>query len=61
MLIIINISSLIFINIFEPPISIWKQTDYVKSWLLKHRSTEDNRSRKIGMPKVSETSLWKIL
>lgn len=58
-----NISSLMFININGPPIAIWKPTDYVKSWLLQHRSTEDNRSRKMAMPKVSETksSLWKIL
>ncbi|XP_050058213.1 E3 SUMO-protein ligase KIAA1586-like isoform X2 [Aphis gossypii] len=58
-----NISSLMFININGPPVAIWNPTNYVKSWLIKHRSTHDNRSRKVAQIKLNEekASLWKIL
>jgi len=58
-----NISSLMFININGPPVEIWNPTNYVRSWLLKHRSTNDNRSRKVAQAKLNEekASLWNIL
>jgi len=33
-------------NINEPPLSVWNPTKYVGSWLLKHRSADDNHPRK---------------
>jgi len=57
-----NISKLMFINVNGPPLSQWNPTDYVKSWLFKHRSADDNRSRKVVLPNVEKKdSLWKIL
>ncbi|CAI6358033.1 unnamed protein product [Macrosiphum euphorbiae] len=51
-----NISSIMFINIIGPPVAIWNPTNYVRSWLIKHRSTNDNT--KLNQEKAS---LWKIL
>lgn len=58
-----NISNLMFININGPPVAIWNPTNYVKNWLIKHRSTNDNRSRKVAQIKLNEekAGLWKIL
>jgi len=57
-----NISNLMFINVNGPPLSQWNPTDYVKSWLFKHRSADDNRSRKVALPNLEKKdSLWKIL
>lgn len=42
-----NIATLMFININGPPLSIWNPTKYVGSWLLQHRSADDNRSTKV--------------
>ncbi|KAF0747864.1 E3 SUMO-protein ligase KIAA1586-like [Aphis craccivora] len=58
-----NISSLMFININGPPVAIWNPTNYVKLWLIKHRFSNDNRSRKVAQIKSYEekASLWKIL
>ena len=36
-----NISNLLFININGPPTEMWNPVQYVKSWLLTHRSAED--------------------
>ena len=36
-----NISNLLFININGPPTEMWNPVQYVKSWLLTHKSTED--------------------
>lgn len=50
-----------FININGPPISQWNPTDYVKSWLFKHRPADYNKSSKVVPPKLEEkNSLWKI-
>jgi len=58
-----NISNLMFININGPPVAIWNPTNYVRSWLIKHRSTNDNRSRKVAQTKLNyeKASLWKIV
>jgi len=42
---ICNISNLMFININGPPINIRNPDTYVKSWLVKHRSADDTRSK----------------
>ena len=58
-----DISNLMFLNINGPPVAIWNPTNYVKSWLIKHRPTNDNRSRKVAQIKLNEEkpSLWKVL
>lgn len=58
-----NISNLMFININRPPLNIWNPTKYVSSWLVQHRSADDNRSRKVEPLEMSteKKSLWNIL
>lgn len=58
-----NISNLMFININGPPLNTWNPTKYVQSWLLQHRSADDNRSRKVEPLEVpmEKKSLWNIL
>lgn len=58
-----NTSDLMFININGPPVAIWNPSNYEKSWLIKHRSTNDNRFRKDAQIKLNEemASLWKML
>lgn len=58
-----NISNLMFINVNGPPLNIWNPTKYVGSWLLQHRSANDNRSRKVEPLEGSmeKKSLWNIL
>jgi len=43
-----------FINVNGPPLSQWNPTDYVKSWLFKHRFADDNRLRKVALPLRNE-------
>jgi hypothetical protein len=43
-----NILNLILININGSTLNIWNNEDYVKSWILNHRTADDNRSRKIN-------------
>jgi len=52
-----------FININGPPVAIWNPISYVRSWLIKYRSTNDNRSQKVAQTKLNQenASLWKIL
>ncbi|KAL4082353.1 hypothetical protein QTP88_030035 [Uroleucon formosanum] len=58
-----NISNLMMININGPPLSIWDPEDYVKSWILHHRTADDNRSRKINRKEKEslKQNLWNIL
>lgn len=60
-----HVSALMFIKIQGPPLGLWKPQDYVKSWLLKHRSATDSRTR-VAMPtcaaeKLNPDPLWDIL
>lgn len=41
-----------FININEPPVELWNQKHYVKSWLLKHGSTNDKDLGKIKQRQI---------
>lgn len=61
-----NISNLMMININGingPPLSIWNPEDYVKSWILHHRTADDNISRKINkiVKESLKQKLWNIL
>ena len=40
-----HVSALLFIKLHGPPLSKWKPQTYVRSWLVKHRSTTDSRTR----------------
>jgi len=42
-----HISELMFIKINGPPLHLWKPEVYVKSWLVRHRSADDTRSKNI--------------
>lgn len=60
-----NISNLMFININGPPLEKWDPKDYVKSWMVSHRSAEDTRT-KLCRPAIvanseNKSNLWKIL
>lgn len=62
-----NIANLMFININGPPIKDWKPEEYVKSWLVHHRSAEDTRTKNsknyVSKPteQLSKECLWNIL
>jgi hypothetical protein len=45
-LLVQNISSLMFVNLNGPPLSLWKPEPYVKSWIQTHRSATDTQSKK---------------
>lgn len=54
-----HISQLMLIKINGPPLHLWKPEIYVKSWLVRHRSADDTRCKKIQ--KTIETqSIWNI-
>ena len=40
-----NIANLMFLFIYGPPLENWQPEEYVKTWLQKHRSAVDTRSR----------------
>ncbi|GBN82821.1 hypothetical protein AVEN_204197-1 [Araneus ventricosus] len=42
-----NISSLMFINLNGPNIRKWKPELYVRTWLRKHRSADDTRTKRV--------------
>ena len=45
-LLVQHVSALMFIKHHGPPLLQWQPLRYVKSWLLKHRSASDTRTRK---------------
>jgi hypothetical protein len=47
-LLITTISSIMMISINGPPVASWKPGKYLLSWLSKHRSAEDTRSRQLA-------------
>lgn len=55
-----NIANLMFININGPPVKDQKPEEYVKSWLVHHRSAEDTRTKNY-ISKLNKECLWKIL
>lgn len=60
-LLISNVSSALFIKLNGPPLFTWNALQYVKSWLLRHRSAEDTRSRHVGeVEHDNEKELWKL-
>jgi len=59
-----NIANLMFITINGPPLNSWNPDSYVKSWLAKHRSADDTRSKHskpTSIDEVQKKSLWQIL
>ena len=60
-LLVSNISHLMMISINGPPLNRWQPRDYVKKWLLQHRSASDTKSRKVSQSVTSEKTVWKIL
>jgi len=48
-LLVSNVSSLMFLKLHRPPLATWKPSSYVKTWLLKHEASDDNRTR-IAVP-----------
>ena len=64
-LLVQHVSALMFIKHHGPPLLQWQPLRYVKSWLLKHRSASDTRTRKSAS--TGDTSmqkpdpLWSIL
>jgi hypothetical protein len=63
-LLVSHVSSLMFIKLHGPPLSIWKPQDYVKGWLRHHRSATDTQTRRVksdlNTHRESDT-LWKYL
>jgi len=60
-----NISNLMFLNSNGPPLEKWDPKDYVKSWMVNHRSAEDTRTKLCRPAFVAnsenKSNLWKIL
>lgn len=60
-----NISNLMFVNINGPPLEKWDPKDYVKSWMVNHRSAEDTRTKLCRPATIvnseNKSNLWKIL
>ena len=54
-----HVSSLLFIQLNGPPLSIWRPLEYAKSWLLHHNSATDLRGlkSKISQPHKEE-EIW---
>jgi hypothetical protein len=44
-LLVSHVSSLMFIKLHGPPLSIWKPRDYAAGWLRLHRSATDTQTR----------------
>lgn len=61
-LLIKNISSLMFIHLNGPPLKLWSPAGYVRSWIVSHRSATDTQSRKRATDKHDSTKLdlWSI-
>ena len=57
-----NISSLMFLNINGPPISMFECTPHILLWKLHHRTAIETQSRILKPKKVDETkhALWTI-
>jgi len=59
---ILNISNLLFININGPPIHEWDPSTYVKVWLIKHQSAEQDTSRnKTNTDQNQDTNLNSVI
>jgi hypothetical protein len=58
-----NIANLMFLNINGPPLENWQPEEYVKTWLLKHRSAVDTRSRVVQDKNFDDDdrrALWQL-
>lgn len=64
-LLIKHVSALMFVKLHGPPLQQWQPLRYVKSWLLKHRSADDTRTRKststAEIRQLKPDPLWSIL
>jgi hypothetical protein len=51
------------ISINGPPVASWKPGKYLLSWLSKHRSAEDTRSRQVSQKEKTDLreQLWQLL
>jgi hypothetical protein len=56
-----HISNLMFLNINGPPIETFNPTSYTKTWIAKHRSADDTRSRQIQKKSTVQRAIWTIL
>jgi hypothetical protein len=58
-----TISNIMMISINGPPVTHFKPEKYLKSWLAKHRSADDTRSRKIKRQTQTDSrdQLWQLL
>lgn len=63
-LILENVSHLMFINVNGPPLSLFNPREYVKKWLLHHRSATDTQSRKVELEHnlyKKKSIFWSVL
>lgn len=68
-LLIEHVSALLFVKLHGPPLKQWQPLRYVKTWLLKHRSANDTRTRiststggtYMQQPDGCPDPLWNIL
>jgi len=61
-LLVSNIANLMIINANGPPLPLWKPTQYVESWLLRHRSADATNSRTVNREESPlEKFVWNIL
>lgn len=61
-LLLLNVSSLMFVKLHGPPLPELYVKPYVQSWLRKHRSAADTQTRTASTPKAEVTDLcWKYL
>lgn len=61
-LLIDHISSLMFISLVGPPVVLYKPEAHVKSWLVSHRNSDDNQTRKAtcDYSKSRYQAVWSI-
>lgn len=63
-LLVPNISSLMFISLVGPPITLFNPELYVKTWLSSHRGANSNQSRKASAPDPENSryaAVWKFV
>ncbi|KAL3056623.1 hypothetical protein OYC64_019161 [Pagothenia borchgrevinki] len=61
-LLIERVSTLMFIKLHGPPLTQWDPTGYVTTWLRRHRSAEDKRSRQAAAESHKDPDpLWRFL
>ena len=58
-----NVSNLMVIVLLGKPLSEWDPEPHVKTWLMKHRSSDDKRvkNKKLMNHTENELSTWEFL